>query len=424
MKLKIVLCLFFFLTSSPLFSQSGYKVLYDRLGLHLYFRYDYYNSVKINEDVYDQYKVTGYAEYDGSKPIFTPINFKFSFQKHTNEIETRYYTPKMKGNEPYYIPINKLIKKLPNSRIDIDFTLIQKGQQLHKFWGLGSLATDKLIDTAAIPNCVNNILLPGYKSESTIYILVDKGKELPIPTWEVSDLRHQFVYVEPYWEKNNLAEEPFTFNNSFTSLPIGKMYDVPTMNKVNLNEVDILTEEKNENKYGTIIQKSIEDLKRLILENLRQNTSEIKATFSDQYSTETIKYSNQKFNFDGENFEVQFQFVATKKLKSIDYFERMTPKKVVTKIPIYDLKGVFNYKENKAYPKQLIFLNKEGKSTNGKYIFTDAYNNDHVIEAGEMQEPQSFYYGYNFGKNNENFIVLKNLISALHKQIQIVSPKN
>ena len=415
MKLKFVLYLFFILKSTSLFSQAGYKVLYDRLGLHLYYRYDYYNAVKINEDLYDQYKITGYAEYEGNKPIFTPINFRFSFQSLTNDIVARYYTPKTKRSEPNFIPYDELIKKIPNSRSSIDFNFIQKGQQRHKFWGIGSLTVGEKIDTTTVPYSVNNILLPGYKSECVIYILVEKGKLLPTPEWQVSDLRHQLVFVEPYWEKNNVVEELSTFDNSSAATPIGGINDTPALNNVNSSF------SKN---YGLNVYKSIEDLKILILENLRQNTTDVKATFSDEYAIETIKYGNQKFKFSEDNFEFEFQMVQTKKLKSINYYERITPKKVLTKIPIYDLSDVLGYFENKQFPKKLIFSNKEGSSTNGRYIFTNCYNKDYVIEAGEMLEPQSFYYGYNFGNNDENFIVLKNLIAELHKQVKLASSNN
>ena len=426
MKLKIVLYLFFILKSTASFSQSGYKVLYDRLGLHLYYKYEFYNSIKINNDLYDQYKITGFAEYEGNKPIFTPLNFKLSFQELSNKIVARYYSDKMNGNEPNYIPYNKLINKLPNSRSDIDFRLIEKGQQPHKFWCIGSLAKDKPIDIKTSPTYINNILLTGYKSECSIYIIVDKGMELPIPKWEVSDLRRQIEYVEPYWEINNVALESSLIDKNFNAIPIGNQNDVAILNTGNSRGENKKTEEKtyeNGNTKGTFVENNIEDLKKMILNNLRQNTSEIKASFTDEYSTETIKYSDQFFNFNGEYFEFQFQFIETKRLKSIDYYERMTAKKVLTKIPISDLNGVLDYKENKAYPKQLIFLNKKGCSKNGKYIFTDCYNNDHVIEAGEMLEPQSFFYGYNFGRNDENYATLKNLISELKKQIDLISQK-
>jgi hypothetical protein len=403
-------------------AQSGYKVLYDRLGLHLYYKYDYYNTIKIKDDQYDQYKITGYAAYDGEQPIFTPSRFGFSYNSLMAGITKRYFNGSdvNTSEKPNYIPYWNLMKKMPHSEKGIDFYFNSKGQQRHSFWVAGSLSDRIKFDTSLYPRSINWILLNGYKSECFIYILVDKGQEVPTPDWEVSDITNDFLYVIPYMKKYSWNGGPETIGSCGNATPVGNPGDMPEEDK-KVTPPPQQSPASGNNLVDKVISptespaRSIEELKRLILENLRQNTSDYSGSIDNSGGKSTIYYRNHLFSFDEDNFYFEFEFEKNYSSKTSNYKQYVTPQHLKTKISLSGLNGVGKYRSNSSEPYELSFYNEGGQTTQNEWKEYHGGALRATNKAGYTSECICKYIGYKFNEDFKNYNELYQLIRELNK---------
>ena len=400
-------------------AQSGYKVLYDRLGLHLYYKYDYYNTIKIKDDQYDQYKITGYASYDGDKPIFMPCSLGFTYNKLMNTITKRYFNGSdvNTSEKPNYIPYYNLMKKMPNSREGIDFAHMVKGTQSHKFWVPGSLSVNRQIDTSAPARFIETILLNGYKADCYIYILVDKGEPVPEPEWQVKDFFYDFVFVVPYLKKNNWSGGLSTFDDCLSATPVGNPGDMPEENKKvtppPLASGNNLVDKVKSPKESPA--RSIEELKILILDNLRQNTSDYSGSIENSGGKSTIYYRNHLFSFDENNFYFEFEFEKNYSSKTSNYKQYVTPQHLKTKISLSGLNGVGKYRSNSNEPYELSFYDVGGQTIQNEWKEYHSGALRATNKAGYTSECICKYIGYKFNEDFKNYNELYQLIRELNK---------
>lgn len=393
-------------------AQSGYNVLFDRLGLHLYYKYDFYNTIKINSDLYDQYKITGYAEYEGDNPIFTPIHLGFTFNKHMQGIIEKYYKSYMNGDEPNYIPYYNLMKKMPNSRPGIEFSSISKGQQTHNFWVPGSLSAITKYDTLSIPNSINKILLKGYKSSCFIYILVNKGEEVPIPEWTVHDYNYTFVYVQPYMKKNNWKEGPSTFDDCLNGTPIGNEGDKPPME--NAKEA-VKHDNHNPNPSPPDTQRetpSLENLKAALIAHLSQNCHN--KTFS--YNDATNSVTDYKFHIENDYLIISYLIKRSYNPTYGDNSYTTTPCTITHSVKLGTYGSPSKYSISKDFGGDYLTFNIDEIWGSEHYVKYTKTGKVETISKRQVGANRSLFIGYDFGYNDNNLKELKKIMNNIYEQ--------
>lgn len=409
--MKKIICVVF-MTSFYCFctAQSGTKVLYDSLGLHLYYSYEYYNTIQIKEDQYDQYKVTGYVSYDGDNPIFVPTHLGFSFDRHMSEITGKYYKSHMTGNEPNYIPYYNLAKKIPNSVSNIDFSFVLEGQQTHSFWVPSALSTVVRFDTSTRPSSITRILKSGYKNECYIYILVNKGAKVPVPDWDISDYIYNFIYVIPYQKKNDWPGGPATVGGCLNGTPLGNPGDKPSGKQEEEPEKTSATtaaqgnnlSHHKEQPSNTKQRRPVEELKQLILKNLRDNTG---SYFDGQNTTE----SDYQLDFEGNTLIINHH--RTRKVEGL--LKLKTTIIFTSETSLYTNRSInrggfaFASKE----------INNKTVMTNYSDVIRRVKSFYDVETDGTYKSPVLNIYGYNLGPKDENFKALRSLVSELTQQL-------
>jgi hypothetical protein len=396
---------------------SNSQTLYDENGLSLYYTANIYNTVSIEgTNYYDQYEVKVYFKNASGRVIFSPSMITVQWDQDALLKGVRkYYT--YEYDNATNTKTKYMRDSFPQSSHNVLFGF-PDGKRVH-YNQPAPYNSGSMFQAADYPEY---LMLDGQIDSCTLYILVEQGQDLPTPKWNVSEIKFKDNFKKSYLSV--LPDKNCGCTGKHK--PRGKRGDKPKGAKESVAK----NNSKPKYQFKERVKRSKEELRNVILKNLRENTKDELTLLEDMkksFASQTLESATgTTFQIEGDvlTFSLKLHTVSEKKGKeTFDIVSVINLKRIYDLFPHYtdySFNSSSYFLQNGQFDRDCILecfytwsrgIEREqtgitfktwlGENANKDDIYT-IINGRKVTEWSTSHKVFDNVFGYNRGENNVN----------------------